>query len=145
MNSTDLTAWATRHGVSPAAFRELVEMACPDCDAMAGSEMAVQNAVRLEASRKGLWLGRNNVGALQDERGRWVRFGLANDSKQMNRRIKSADLIGLRPGGQFVSREVKEPGWKYTGTGREPAQLAWITLVASLGGDAAFATGEGTL
>lgn len=74
----------------------------------------------------------------------------------MNKVIKSADLIGIRPVlitpghvglviGQFVSREIKPTGWKYTGKAREEAQLRWAELVAACGGDAAFATGEGTL
>jgi hypothetical protein len=85
-----------------------------------------------------------------------VRYGLANDSKELNEAIKSADLIGWRPMrieqrhvGQcvavFVSRECKKVGWHYTGSDREPAQLAWAQLVTAAGGDAAFCTGVGTL
>lgn len=120
------------------------------------SEAAVQSAVRLEAAAKGVRLFRNNVGALKDTRGVPVRYGLANDSKQLNEVIKSGDLVGWRPVligpahvgttiAQFVSRECKEPGWRYTGEGREVAQLAWAELVTVGGGDAAFCTGTGTL
>ena len=109
------------------------------------SEAAVQQQVRLEATGLGVMLWRNNVGALQDSEGRWVRYGLANDSRQLNAQFKSGDLIGIRPGGQFVSREIKAGGWRYTGTEREVAQLAWIKLVQAQGGDAAFATSRGTL
>jgi len=120
------------------------------------SEAWAQSAIRLEASRKGLYLFRNNVGALEDRSGRLVRYGLANDTKQMNETLKSGDLIGWRPVliqpqhvghtvAQFVSREVKAPGWQYTGAARESAQLAWANLVNSRGGDAAFATGPGSL
>ena len=120
----------------------------PDVD----SEANAQATIRLEASKKGLRLWRNNVGASIDDRGNFIRFGLANDSKRMNEVIKSSDLIGIRPLnvggriiGQFVAREVKPPGWQYSGTKREIAQLAFLELVASFGGDATFATDKGTL
>jgi hypothetical protein len=116
----------------------------------------VQSRVRLEASRKGVTLFRNQVGAMYDERGNFVRFGLANDSAQLNSRIKSADLIGMRPivitaemvgrtVGQFVSRECKRGDWSFTGDEHELAQLAWAAFVTSMGGDAAIVNGEGTL
>lgn len=160
--TTNLYQWAARHGVSVEAVADLRALfgMNGDCAPLARShgtgESGVQMALRMEAANKGLRLWRNNVGALEDKTGRFVRYGLANDSKQVNERIKSADLIGCRPVtiaphhvgtviGQFVSREVKEPGWRYTGTDREQAQLRWIELVVSLGGDAAFATGQGTL
>jgi hypothetical protein len=66
--------------------------------------------------------------------------------------FKSSDLIGIRPVsfggchfGQFVARECKAPGWEYTGTLREKAQLNFLEFIASMGGDACFCTGEGTL
>ena len=154
--------WAARHGVTMAALQELAGIFgmhgghdLPP--AVKGtSEAAVQAAVRLEAARKGVRLFRNNVGALIDSRGVPVRYGLANESKQVNEVMKSADLIGWRPllieprhvgtvVAQFVSREVKAVGWHYTGGDREPAQLAWAQLVTAGGGDAAFCTGTGTL
>lgn len=146
----DLSAWAHRHGVSREALddlhRVLIESATPaPGDARTGSEAAAMQAVRLEATHKRVLLWRNNNGALQDDAGRWVRFGLGNDSRQLNERFKSSDLIGIRAGGQFVAREIKAPGWRYTGTPREEAQLRYIELVRAFGGDAAFATGEGTL
>lgn len=158
---TLLTQWAARHGVSQAALAELRVMMGVDtdpakCTAKAGSEAAVQTAVRLEASRLGIRLWRNNVGAYRDETGRLIRYGLCNDSPQLNQRIKSHDLIGVRPVpitqkmvghtiGQFITREIKRPDWVYTGTPHERAQLAFGELVISLGGDAAFASGEGSL
>lgn len=120
------------------------------------NEAAVSVQVRLEASRLGLRLWRNNVGAGYMQDGSFLRWGLANDSAAVNAHLKSADLIGIRPVlitpqmvgtiiGRFVSREVKASNWRWRGTDREQAQLAWAELVNSLGGDAAFATGEGTL
>lgn len=154
--------WAARHGVTLAALNELQALfgmhgTPPAVPTIKGtSEAAVQAAVRLEAARKGVRLFRNNVGALIDSRGVPVRYGLANESKQVNEVMKSADLIGWRPVligpqhvgqviGQFVSREVKAAGWHYTGGDREPAQLAWAQLVTAGGGDAAFCAGVGTL
>lgn len=151
-----LNEWAVRHGVSLAAMDDLVRVLTDVPEVMGGivggSETAAQAKVRIDASKKGWRVFRNNVGALKDERGIPVRYGLANDSPTVNKRIKSGDLIGLRPVfitpqmvgtviGQFVSIEVKKPGWHYTGTGREPAQLAWAKLVIALGGYACFSTG----
>jgi len=157
-----INQWAIRNHVQPQALRELQAIFGMNGShelpaAIKGtSEAAVQAAVRLEAARKGLRLWRNNVGALIDARGVPVRYGLANDSKQLNEVIKSADLIGWRPlqieqhhvgqvVAQFLSREVKAVGWHYTGDKHEQAQLAWAQLVTAGGGDAAFCTGEGTL
>lgn len=163
---TDLHSWFSRHAGKPLtldAFRDLQltlglysPPLSPDAPGAGKSEAWAQSAVRLEAGQKGIACFRNNVGALKDEQGRLVRYGLANDSAQMNKVIKSHDLIMCRPiliepwhvghkFGQFVSREIKAPGWQYTGQGREPAQLAFGNLINSCGGDAAFATGPGTL
>lgn len=157
----NLETWAIQWGVPYAALADLRErLRLNGADYMpekaGASEAAVQAAVRLEASRKGVYLWRNNVGALKDERGVMVRYGLANTSAGENKILKSADLIGVRPVligpqhvghtiGQFVSREVKEKGWRYSATPREEAQLAWANLVLSVGGDASFCSGEGTL
>lgn len=118
------------------------------------NEASIQSLVRLEAARRGWQLWRNNVGVLLDAKGRPVRYGLANDSKQVNANIKSADLIGIRPVlitpdmvgkviGQFVSRECKESHWKYNPRDtRDVAQGRWAALVNSLGGDAKVTVGE---
>lgn len=58
------------------------------------SESAVQSEIRVRAAELGLRLWRNNSGACEDKTGRLIRYGLANDSAQMNRRVKSGDLIG---------------------------------------------------
>lgn len=155
-----LDHWAARWGLPAEAVADLRRlMGAIDTDPVGRPdtpEGAVQTAIRLEASRLGMRLWRNNVGAGRLENGSFVRWGLCNDSEQMNRSTKSSDLVGIRPRlitadmvghtiGQFVAREVKRGGWRYTGTDREVAQLRFIELVTSLGGDAAFTTGEGAL
>lgn len=156
-----LSTWALRHNIPAAALAELraILTNVPDAtpaDQLDGSEAAMQNLVRLEASALGWKLFRNNVGVLKDERGVPVRFGLANDSAAINAKIKSSDLIGIRPVligthhvghtlGVFIAREIKAPGWKYRATEREQAQLRFIELIVGLGGDAAFASSEGTI
>lgn len=154
----NLNEWAIKWGVPAGAVVELKQifglLPCPLLPAAdeLKSEAAVQAAVRAEAGRQGIRAWRNNVGALQDATGRWVRYGLANDSKSLNEKVKSADLIGIKPVlitpalvgqtiGQFWSRECKPGGWVFTGTDREQAQLKWAEILTSLGADAAFTTG----
>lgn len=153
-----LEAWAQAWGVPYAALVALRESVLgldwqPGASVPGRSEAAIQNDERLAAAKRGGRLWRNNVGAMQDPNtGQFVRFGLANESSQVNARIKSSDLIGIQPVlvgpehlgrtiGQFVAREVKAGGWRYTATPREQAQLAWLELIASLGGDARFTNG----
>lgn len=150
-----ITDWAEKWGVSDEALDDLRERlgASSYPDTMSeGSEAGVQTDQRLQASKLGGRLWRNNVGALQSPDGRWIRYGLANDSKKVNDVCKSSDLIGITPVkitpihvgktlGQFVSIECKKPGWKFTGEKREVAQLQWITLINSLGGSAFFVDG----
>lgn len=144
----NLYQWAARWNIPAEAIAEYRQLVGIDPAPGAGGDMPeakVLAQVRLEAARQGIYLWRNNVGATLDQNDRLIRYGLANDSVKVNRNIKSSDLVGIRPGGQFICREVKAAGWQYTGTDREQAQLRWIELILSLGGDAAFATGEGTL
>lgn len=156
----NLNEWAIKWGVPFAAVEDLRQSLHPTLPAEGvqggESETAIQTRVRLEAAAKGVKLWRNNVGATLTPDGGFVRYGLANDSKQMNALVKSSDLIGLRAVriearhvghifGQFVAREVKEGRWSYSGSKRELAQLRFLELVLSLGGDAAFANQEGTL
>ncbi len=158
---TNLTQWAIRHGVSHVALAELTAMFTePNTDPSrvipGASEAAVVNNVTLEASRVGARLWRNNVGACKDERGRLIRYGLCNTSKQMNEQLKSSDLIGIKPIlitgdmvgstiGQFVAREVKKGGWSYSGDSHEIAQLRFMELIVAFGGDACFVSQEGSL
>lgn len=127
------------------------------------SEARVQSLIRLEAGRDPtLKLWRNNVGVLVDKTGRPVRYGLANDTKEINGKIKSGDLIGWRSVtvtpdmvgrtiAVFVSRECKPEGWTPAPPtnlalfAHEAAQREWARLVNHAGGDARFATGEGSL
>ena len=138
--STVLHDWATAHRIPPAALADLVQRltAADYLPSEAGrSEAAVQADIRLAAAKRGdLVLWRNNSGALTDDAGRLIRFGLGNDSAQANKRMKSADLIGIhRPSGRFVSIEVKRPGWKHSDASeRDRAQAAWAATVAAMGG-----------
>lgn len=155
---TPFDDWAKRHAIPFAAQMELLAMFYPPelqgaADPEGRMESYSQSLIRREAPRRGWSLFRNNVGALKSEAGTWVRFGLANDSAQMNEVVKSADLIGLRPVlitpahmgstiGQFVSIEAKHPGWKPgEDPKREKAQTAWAGLIRSKGGLAVFSTG----
>lgn len=112
-------------------------------------EHDIQSIIKVKASEEGCRLWRNNVGALTTTDGRFIRFGLANESKSMNDVIKSADLIGIRPiiitqdmvgtkVGVFLSREVKRPN----APPPHPAQVRWMEIVNALGGDAKIIRGE---
>jgi len=129
----NITEWSLRWQVPYAAVEDLrrqMGMINTDPPAVVGmSESAVQSLVRLEASRKGCRLFRNNVGAGYLENGSFIRFGLANDSDRLNQQIKSADLIGIEPViitqgmvgqtiGRFLAREIKAAGCQYAGTTR---------------------------
>jgi hypothetical protein len=115
------------------------------------SEAAIQQAIRLDIARSGIDLWRQNVGACQDQSGRLIRYGLLNDSKAINEKFKSSDLIGIRPVlitsewvghtvGVFAAIECKESGWKLRpGDARGQAQQRFIDLVRAAGGMAGFA------
>ena len=95
------------------------------------SEHEIQQRIRLTCGRGAVRLWRNNTGALVDQQGRLVRFGLCKGS---------SDLIGLRsleitPAlvgqriAQFVALEIK------AGHGVvSPEQRAFLQLVQQLGG-----------
>jgi hypothetical protein len=147
----NLAEWGAKWRVPMEALRELEQHmgVGPQSEPKGAGEAEVAQRVRLAASRSGVWLTRNNVGALKDSRGRLVRYGLANETPAQNRGLKSGDDIGITPLliephhvgmilGQFTSVEYKRQGWRYTGAGREPAQLAWATHVERWGGRALF-------
>lgn len=115
-------------------------------------ESAVQQRVRLELARAGALAWRNNTGACEDKTGRLIRYGLANDSAQMNRVIKSSDLVGVIPVvitpemvgrtiGVFAAIECKSSDWHMTPSDqRAQAQQRFIDLVRSVGGVGGFVT-----
>jgi hypothetical protein len=154
----NINEWAEHWGIRQEALDDLKTRLCgltsaPALAGVTGTEAGAVSHIRLEASRKGMRLWRNNTGAVYDERGNFIRYGLANESEKISKVLKSSDLIGIRPVkltngatiGQFVAREVKRPGWGYTGTEREVAQYNFLLLIAAMGGDAQFTTGEGSL
>lgn len=114
------------------------------------SESVVQQRTRLLMAQLGAQIWRNNSGAYQDERGRWVRYGLCNDSKELNLIYKSSDLIGPTPVviqphhvgrtvGVFTALEVKETGWVFRPTDkRAVAQNNFHDIVRNVGGFAGF-------
>lgn len=148
--------WLHRWNVPVQALQELAAMSIHSGGFEGMSESAVQSRVRSEASKKGIYLWRNNVGAGKLAEGsRFIRFGLGNDSAQLNAALKSADLIGCRaltitPAlvgrtvAQFVSREIKHGDWKFSGSLEECAQVQWANLVNGQGGDAKIVTGLGS-
>lgn len=156
----NIDQWAIEWGVSLEAIEDLkrkLGTVSDDTNLIHSlSEAGVASFVKLEASQKGCRLWRNNIGAAFNSNGQMIRYGLCNDTKQMNKQIKSSDLVGIRPVlitkdmvgqtiGQFLARETKESKWQFSGNEHEQAQLKFINLVLSLGGDAAFASSEGTI
>lgn len=114
------------------------------------NETATQSHIRYAFASIGpIW--RNNIGAAEDKTGRLIRYGLGNDSKQLNDEIKSSDLIGIVPVpafafgrwttlGVFTAIECKRTGWHQTpGDARAAAQARFHDIVRSVGGFAGFA------
>lgn len=108
--------------------------------------MNLTDKIRLEASKRGIYLFRNNSGAFHATDGRFVRFGLANDSERINKNLKSGDLIGFIPvtitpemvGEKiaiFASIEIKKYDHEIkSNSSRVKAQKAWVELVKCNGG-----------
>jgi hypothetical protein len=151
--------WASRYGVGGTALNELLTLiegqdcAGPRLPTAFKTEEAVQSALQIEAPRRGCSLWRNNSGALKDETGRLIRYGLGHTSAKTNEHWKSSDLIGIFPRmitpdmvgsifGQFAAVEVKTPGWKKPSNDRERAQARFLGNVTALGGFATFAQSE---
>lgn len=158
---SNMHEWGRRWNIPPAAIEDLkktlgVSVMGPECPSKVKTETGAQSHCRLQAAQQGDVLWRNNVGQIDPttyDGKSFIRYGIANDSKKMNQYIKSSDLIGIRQVritpdmvgsmiGQFVAREMKHPNWTYKGTAREEAQLRYLELVISMGGDACFSTGN---
>jgi hypothetical protein len=141
-----INQWLKRWAIpaeAEAELRQLLLQPTTVMKAASSSEAGVQQDLRLKCKGR-LW--RNNVGVLFDERGTPIRYGLANDSRRVNEKIKSSDLIGITPltfggvtVGVFTAIEAKRSSWKYKGTARETAQLKYLNLVRGLGGIGTFA------
>lgn len=106
--------------------------ALPDRPALRRTETTVQSEIRHAlALIPGVVVWRNNTGALRDETGRMVRYGLADGS---------SDLIACA-WGRFVAIECKRqmPAWMRPGSRAKPSaheleQLAFIAQVEEHGG-----------
>lgn len=115
------------------------------------SEAAIQQQIRLKSAEIGTPLLRNNVGACFDDTGRLIRYGLGNDSKQVNRVFASSDLIGINPVlittemvgrtiGQFMAVECKSSSFVARESDkRYVAQRNFIEWVNRHGGTGMFA------
>lgn len=132
--------WLERFPEAAAALRDMsLHLTSGPTDS--GSEKRVENDVVLAAARNGAILWRNNKGAAE-VKGAFLRWGLANRTKQESDTFASADLIGILPVvvtpdmvgqtiGQFYSVEVKKPGGRIA-----QAQHNWAALVTARGGKA---------
>ena len=154
--------WAARWPGAAAEFQAMlnaVPWPTSPADGEGKSEQWAQQRIRMAVARAGAMAWRNNVGATPakcpdcGEKRQPIRYGLANDSTQLNAKIKSSDLIlaiprTIRPQdvgttiAQFGSIDAKRPGWVFTGTDEEVGQALWHGLVLRLGGFAKFSTGE---
>jgi len=90
-------------------------------------ESNIQQLIRMELSRLGARIWRNNSGMLRDANGTPVRYGLC---------VGSSDLIGIYKG-RFIAIEVKQPNKKPTSE-----QVNFIRIVRENGGLADVLTSE---
>lgn len=98
-------------------------------------EAKVQNTIRLALGRGLVKLWRNNTGALKDQQGRMVTFGLCKGSSDLigYRTVTiSPEMVG-RQLAVFVAIEVKDRGRP------TPEQLAYVDVVRKAGGLAGVA------
>jgi len=116
------------------------------------NESPVSQRAQLALSNLGAIVMRNNVGAAQDVTGRVIRYGLMNESEQVNRQFKSSDIVAVVPLvvqphhvgrviGVFGAFETKRSDWHMTPSDkRAQAQLRFMELVRRHGGIADFVT-----
>jgi hypothetical protein len=95
------------------------------------SEHEIQQRIRLACGRGAVRLWRNNTGALVDQQGRFVRFGLCKGSSDLiglRSVVVTPEMVGQRIA-QFVALEIKAPQGVVS-----PEQQAFLRLVQELGG-----------
>lgn len=168
----EYAVWQARHPQAAAELNQILgAIPWPATDrTQEKSEAWAQQRARMDIARQGAMAWRNNNGATTTKtkancpkcgfdftiKQPPIRYGLANDSQKLNEKIKSSDLILAIPRiitpmmvgsviAQFGTVECKRPGWTYRGTEPEIAQLAWLQLIAKIGGYATFSTGKVTL
>ncbi len=95
------------------------------------SEHEIQQRIRLACGRGPVRLWRNNTGALVDQQGCFVRFGLCKGSSDLiglRSMVVTPEMLGQRIA-QFVALEIKAPQGVVS-----PQQQAFLRLVQELGG-----------
>ena len=95
------------------------------------SEHEIQQRIRLACGRGPVRLWRNNTGALVDQQGRFVRFGLCKGSSDLiglRSVVVTPEMVGQRIA-QFVALEIKTDSGAVS-----PEQRAFLRLVQELGG-----------
>lgn len=114
-------------------------------------ESTVSQEIQIQARFYNCTLMRNNSGALLDNEGRLIRFGLGNVSKKHSDQIKSSDLLGITKVvitqemvgstiGVFTAIEVKKENWDIDKKfdKREKAQNNFLSWILENGGLAGF-------
>ena len=97
-------------------------------------EQEIQQRIRLACGRGPVRLWRNNTGAMVDQQGRFVRFGLCKGSSDLiglRSVVVAPEMVGKRLA-QFVALEIKTARGVVS-----PEQRAFLALVEQLGGVAA--------
>ncbi|AAQ96577.1 hypothetical protein [Vibrio phage VP16C] len=165
--SIEFDQWAARWPQAAAELVAVMADTAPSPVTSPASEARAQQEARMEAGRRGGVLWRNNVGATKakephvcpncafkfEVRKPPLRYGLCNDSEKLNAKIKSSDLIGIKPVlitpdmvgqtiGQFWAVEVKAPGEPINlRDERQKGQAAFGALVERFNGTFEFSHG----